>query len=116
MSAEVLREAAALMRERAEAATPGPWEHLGDHLVWPSDMGPAANDPILAMVGDAHAESAAHIASWHPSVTLAVADLLEAEAAAQEFDTGVGLSESEAASGIGTFALAVARAYLGSES
>ena len=25
MSAEILREAAALMRERAEAATPGPW-------------------------------------------------------------------------------------------
>jgi len=78
VSAETLRAAAALMRSRAEAATPGPWECYGDHLVWPSDKGPAANDPILAMVGEAHDDSTHHIASWHPAVALAVADWLNA--------------------------------------
>lgn len=43
----------------------------------------------------------------------AVADMLEAEALAMEFDIGVGLSEREAASGAGVHALTVARAYLG---
>lgn len=105
MSAELLREAACLMRERAEAATPGPWEAFGDHLVWPSEKGPAANDPILAMFGEAHDESATHIASWHPAVAIAVADWLEVT----ERDTGSSSTAYHAA-------LTVARAYLGSES
>lgn len=138
MSAEVLRRAAALMRERAEAATPGPWTCFGDHLVWPSEKGPAANDPILAMVGPDHDDSSEHIASWHPAVALAVADWLTYVADLAESNEKVLDEHAEAnESGDGcdcahkdcyehgkwchcdharpriTEALAVARAYLG---
>lgn len=125
--AETLRRAAALMRERAEAATPGPWRHTdseaandvwnGGIVVVSTDGDPIANcedewyepDPgEPAPVNDAE-----HIASWHPAVALAVADWLEAEA------------ESHRADVVGPFpsgccrmsqALAVARAYLGESS
>jgi len=55
----------AALRALEAAATPGPWEVLGDHLVWPSEKGPAANDPILAVVSEAHdaAETARFIAA-----------------------------------------------------
>jgi len=113
MSAETLRRAASLMRERAEGATPGPWTCYGDHLVWPSEQGPAANDPILAMVGEAHEDSAEHIASWHPAVALAVADWLDAVAEAWPIsEPDYGLSVRAEAVGHRQ-ALAVARAYLG---
>lgn len=106
MSADLLREAASKMRERAEAATPGPWVAYGDHLVWPSNKGPAANDPVLAMLGDAHDDSAEHIASWHPAVALAVADWLDEEA-----DSWTGDED-----GIPYYrAYIVATAYLGSD-
>lgn len=87
MSAEILREAAALMRERAEAATGGQWEHfqchaqsreedrvLGDHSVI------AADKKIFALLPGqrSHREAdAEHIASQPPVVVLAVADLLD---------------------------------------
>jgi hypothetical protein len=74
--ADRLREAARMLRERAEAATPGPWQHLGDHLVWPSEKGPAANDPI-AGISEAHEECAAYIATVSPPFALAVADWLD---------------------------------------
>ena len=109
MSAETLRRAASLMRERAEGATPGPWTCYGDHLVWPSEQGPAANDPILAMVGEAHEDSAEHIASWHPAVALAVADWLDQ--AAIHVDGGSLLHHPMSAR-----AEVVARAYLGESS
>lgn len=47
---------------------------------------------------------------------LAVAEWLEFEANAIDFDVRVGLTEREATSGAGRPALAVARAYLGSNS
>lgn len=53
----------------ARAATPGPWECFGDHLVWPSEKGPAANDPILA-IGAAHEDSVAHVVANDPATTL----------------------------------------------
>ena len=118
MTAELLREAAALMRRRAEAATPGPWESS----VWDSGLSYRALNAsvITSLMGDSVANAdydgyaegphgaegadAAHIASWHPLVALAVADWLDHEADLCESsswypDTG----ES----------LAVARAYLG---
>lgn len=71
MSAAVLREAAALMRSRAEAAMESPWRARlfnGEGQVVDSE------DEILA-VGDY--EDMVHIASWHPAVALKVADLLD---------------------------------------
>jgi hypothetical protein len=105
VSAEKLREAARLMKARAEAATQGPWGK-GD---------PKANDGFWLTVGvwsgdpdNCHAEcdrrqDAEHIASWDPAVALAVADWLDACALVTEVapDRHKGL------------ALAVARAYLG---
>lgn len=109
MTADLLREAARLMRERAEVATPGPWTCYGDHLVWPSEKGPAANDPILAMVGPDHDDCAEHIASWHPAVALAIADWLDVAAETPNYSR-----ERHAKRNIDA-ALAVARAYLGGE-
>lgn len=99
MSAETLRRAAALMRERAEAATPGPWATGRSS----DDMPAFVRKPGWWVIasrtddGDAH-----HIASWQPLVALAVAEWLdhEAEMHEMEYDT--------------THALAVAGAYLGS--
>lgn len=119
MSADLLREAAALMRERAEAATPGPWEHHRDHggretgdgelligNIGDSGGGRRAADFIGKCWGwGPQQPNAAHIASWHPAVALAVADWLDGEA---------GYVERHAASDLTTArALAVARTYLG---
>lgn len=87
MSAEILRKAASLMRERAEAATPGPWIPF-----------------------DADAD---HIASWHPAVALAVADWLDATADDWDRSTApIPVSDIRLDA---RAALAVARAYLGSD-
>ena len=74
MSADVLRQAAALMRERAEAVTARltkcerPDECSSDGF---------CGSPQLA---DMWPNNAEHIASWHPAVALAVADWLDDEA------------------------------------
>ena len=101
----VLRRAAALMRERAEAATPGPWGAddgyvHGQGLLVAEARGSIAN-------GEAQ-----HIASWHPAVALAVAEWLDAtadNAGAIGYD-GPGQAGSPHAA-----ALAVARAYVSGE-
>lgn len=106
MSAEMLRRAAALMRERAEAANEGPWLTASDNK----------RRDVLAGSGGAiksrHA-NAAHIASWHPAVALVVADWLEAEAESHRVDL-VGPYPSGCCRM--PQALAVARAYLGEQS
>src|SRR5690349_20508668 len=81
MTAETLRRAAALMRERAEAATPGTWDpqDWDDTHVVISDPD---QDPIADRIADE--DDALHIASWHPAVALAVAVLLDKEAEAIE--------------------------------
>jgi len=122
--AETLRTAAKLMRERAEAVRQGAWtgrpweaEECGDDeagncpcIVSQGERKPylEAQVPPIQYVCDAEsAEHAAHIASWHPAVALAVADLLDRIAWMVELDPElagrVGVDE----------ALAVARAYLG---
>jgi hypothetical protein len=80
MSAARLREAAALMRSRAEAVRTGAdepdmWfgaDEIVDEFMW-------GDQP---QHGDVKAD-AEHIASWHPVVALAVADLLDMAATHQ---------------------------------
>lgn len=94
MSAEILRTAAALMRQRAEAATSSPWAHwhmLDDdgclEVFVPN--GTMSTETVLEFKDHMDceecvrptAEDAEHIASWHPAVALAVADWLDALAA-----------------------------------
>lgn len=116
MSAETLRRAAALMRERAEAATQtaAPWgvDEIGG--IW----GQEADGQPIPIANNATDADAEHIASWHPAVALAVADWLEAKA--EQDDKG----PCDGAGTVGVCnlcehdyghvaALAVARAYLG---
>lgn len=120
MSAEVLRRAAALMRERAEAATPGPWSAM-DYDDYPGDegvalLGAAATVTSSHMIGYFHVGTqaqmeadGAHAASWHPAAALEVAVWLEVEAAA------IGRWDQSTPAKT-TAALAVARAYLGESS
>lgn len=146
MSASLLREAAALMRERAEAARPSPWAQNGRNGIH-TRIGACVATTHSHMDSTRKAE-AEHIASWHPAVALAVADWLDAVAevhwpkrhdvyseshynAEPEHDYFNGLCdescwrESYICNGCGTAeckpeisgpALAVARAYLGRES
>ena len=108
---ELLRQAAAKMRELAHAATPGPWHHNG-HVV---DMGIPPTAPYAVCHSDARPngspDTAEHIAAWHPGVALAVADLLDKAAAAhvQDEDTSVVWTDCPMAAA----AVAIARAYLG---
>ena len=104
MSAEVLREAARLMRERAEAATPGPWwsyvEGRDDDGGGSSEILPDPHEGDMVLADDGvhvvdSAEFSVHVGSgyhrrWEadqdfiaaadPPFILAVAALLEAEA------------------------------------
>ena len=84
--ADLLRRAAALMRERAEAAgsewnadvEPGDSLHLWVTDCDPSD--PTGETAMQRLVGGADAPWSEHIASWHPAVALAVADWLDVAA------------------------------------
>jgi hypothetical protein len=137
VSAETLRRAAALMRERAEAATEGPWsaEAIGSegyHVFGPNGSrapmkGRARVAACTWQDWDEVKADADHIASWHPAVALAVADWLDAEA--KEYDRLILASgavnillrlsdepvEARLSIGYHTLdqALAVATAYLG---
>jgi hypothetical protein len=94
VSAETLRRAAALMRERAEAAADGPWAAvvLGSEGYAVLGDRPAEDRRLsrlrVARLGwedwDTDKSDAEHIASWHPAVALAVADLLDNEANAMD--------------------------------
>ena len=128
MSADVLRAAAKLMRERANDATPGAWRAFsagtGRDVDWY-----VVSEPYGQVATGAHTENglaeivlierdhrdAEHIASWRPLVALAVADWLENEAKATEIMTDE-RDEESGASILGLpdkCAVAVARAYLG---
>jgi hypothetical protein len=84
MSADRLREAARLMRNRAGAATQAEWWF--PYLV-PDSKGAKRGEWIVdshpRFICSTHDDSAKsfadadHIASWHPAVALAVADWLE---------------------------------------
>jgi hypothetical protein len=80
MSAEILMRAAADMRAKAEAATSGPWGSRETEHGWSVMHGG------LEVVTEASVSlwDSEHIASWHPAVATAVADLLDH--AADEWD------------------------------
>ena len=104
----MLREAAALMRKRAESATCGPWKTYVD-----PDDDPVVFDQygtgvqsdgshdVICYSGQIYSRDAEHIAGMHPAVTLALADWLEDEAFMH--DNGRPMSSA---------ALATATAYL----
>jgi hypothetical protein len=135
MSAGLLRQAASLMRERAEAATPSPWAR-GIEFAAPSEVWHEGDAETLMVCDTADAysaenrpgelalEDAEHIASWHPAVALAVADWLDAEAARAErwvawdraYDEKPDEGEMQARTRDIAPAHAVATAYLGGES
>lgn len=112
MSADLLRRAAAQIREDVAEATPGPWE-VGGNEVWhqegtDSSLFVADTTFVRGRIGGMkrHAADARHIARFgNPLVALAVADWVEA--AAFGWDA---LDQRD------RHALAVARAYLGESS
>lgn len=123
MSAARLREAANLMRERAQAATPGRWGVFGMTVLASTDgtsnVDTAVEVAQALTVDDAgrpRTWDADHIRSWHPAVALAVADWLDAEVEGIEFALSIGMTEQQIAdSNMGSSALAVADAYLGTD-
>lgn len=81
VSAQRLREAAKVLRERAEETTPGPWSTVaGASNVW---RFPDQGTPTVVVSGNgAHGHhvkltDAEYIATMHPDVGLALADALE---------------------------------------
>lgn len=76
MSAEIaLRNAAALMRERAQT-TPSPWRD-NQSIENPAVFGTGYESGNPIHVASCSGSTAAHIASWHPAVALDAAELLE---------------------------------------
>lgn len=74
-----LREAAKLLRKRAEAATAGPWM-WGDATggrPWAVFTRPPAPGAHLDLLRSERKEDALYIASMHPLVGLALADAFE---------------------------------------
>ena len=118
--ADELRAAAKLMRERAEAATPGPWTDTGGRDAFVEQLATSAGTPAssLHLIAEMdqcgehpdrrHAD-AAHIAGLDPLVALAVADWLDGEAVTE--GNGQGGTRCDTLRS----ALAVARAYLAGE-
>lgn len=120
MSAEVLREAAREMRERANRADGTTWL-IGRgtcEIARPRGNWEGGTRFVASTYGGVGAEeaNAEHIASWHPAVALAVADWLEATAAENDSPEGTHLAALNFVGADALAALAVARAYLGSAS
>lgn len=137
VSAELLRRAAALMRERAEAATPSADPHPGGWAGYsrPADLGdcwifggPAVDGyrtgTVLAFPEYTDCEDCGrpsdadvqHIASWHPAVALAVADLLREAEATYIVLSGPGVVGAPDSDEFIAAAVRLARAYLGEPS
>ena len=122
MSADILREAAALMRSRAgsveAAAVPTPWRALprldSENFGWvvASGVVDADYDNTVAVCSfDFEGGTSQHIASWHPAVALAVADWLDR--VASMWDTTSGFPPFDV---LAVDALYVANTYLGADS
>lgn len=114
MSADLLREAAAKMRERAGAAMAGPWEVLDsahrDPYVLQKGRGILTGGCIALASGEDYGKgNAEHIASWDPVVALAVAAWLDNYAAEWAETPSTSLPED-------ALAIAVASSYLKEES
>ena len=123
MSAETLRRAAGLMRERAEAATPGRWHPFGtsigsevDGCTCHGGIAPYGHEQYCGVEGPVVTGGEAdmrHIASWHPAVALAVADWLDVGAEAWQISDPNYATSLRAAAVGHRQALVFARAYLG---
>ena len=129
--ADELRQASSLMRERAKAATPGRWRYNPDKHFREDGTcrfseavftGPPGKEAIaVAITGETDdpqsMADAEHIAGMQPAVALAVADWLETEASDYD-DLDVSTQHFLAGDTGGDPApeIAVARAYLGTES
>ena len=124
MSSELLRKAAALMRARAEKATPGDYGFVSKWTT-PNQM-----LTRITQGGRVVAESRSdgsnlhdlnHLSYWHPAVALAVADWLDK--AITDYESAQSEYEEECARGkypywtpqIDSGAVAVARVYLGGD-
>lgn len=115
MSVELLRGAAAKLREHAEAAQAGPWmtgetaPHLVNEVVygqstgWPGHITQACN----VEYADGGMPNARYIALMHPPVALALADVLDGTA--EEFD---GVPSPELAAQMYAADIVLARAIL----
>ena len=99
------------MHKRAEAATPGPWEMDSNDCCVGATGRESQDYWVLGQRTGAHVANMRHAASWHPTVALAVANLLE-ELADDIVGEGDGFYDLCPQSDIDA-ALAVARAYLG---
>ena len=95
-----LRQAAKLMRERAALVPPSPWYQCGRDVT--------TRDSLNVISGSGLTVRAQYIASWQPSVTLAVADWLDAVAERAERPGALKLHS------LSPGPLATARAYLNS--
>ena len=110
--AETLYAAARLMREKAEAASPGPWHQMcmGSEGCSVINDGRLRERRHVSFSGrkewKADHADAEHVAGMHPLVALAVADWLESEA--RHADGGEGGIDCTP-----KHPLAVALAYLG---
>lgn len=115
--ADTIRRAARLMRERANAATPGPWgayryiygdiaaSRIISHAKGRVIVAGGAEDPFGGGGVYAH-EDADHIASWHPTVVRVVADWLDMWAHSAPWNFLHPINDA-------AYALDVARTYLG---
>jgi hypothetical protein len=97
--AAMMRRAAKLIRERAALVPPPPWYPLVHDVITDDDLNVIASSGLAVRTQ--------YVASWHPGVAVAVADLLDKLAWMGELDPDllgrVGCDE----------AIAIARAYLG---
>lgn len=114
MSADLLRRAAAKVREVAEAATPGPWfvDADDDRGVYTAPRPTATSEDVLYGPYN-HAGNDIHAALWHPGVALAIADWLDAEADESEV---LGSPDAPNVTPAGTAAYTLARLLLGESS
>ena len=76
MSADLLQRAAEMLRERAERATPGPWG-----VSWSA----VRDTEQYAVAAPKRPWDAAHIATLHPGIGLALADVLDLASLAAGF-------------------------------
>lgn len=85
MNADELRAVAAEIRAKAKAATPGPWIQDEWSVIEAGYESEVAHLDGHFRVAD---KNGPHIVAWHPTVALAVADWLDAEAARSEHPFG----------------------------
>ena len=122
MSADRLREAARLMRERAEAAdyvrSRGTDWFIETAWCDNTDSSYAVKSAGGAICHGSCEEEAEHIASWHPAVAVAVADWLWEAANHEEIHGDINCKAGclHPTCRVADRALAVANAYLGSAS